>query len=421
VPSPTPQLSIRDVHRHMDDVVFAGGTDRHVGLELEWLTRTATGERPSLDRLERLVASLDVLPRAGLLSIEPGGQIELSTQPFEHPVDACEAAATDLYRLEHACTAAGIELIALGHDPERVPVRVRSGTPRYDAMAGYFADRWPAAAEMMTNTASIQLNVGYGTDERDLHRRWRLANALGPVLLASFANSPFAMGQPSGWQSTRWRHWQRIDPDRTRIPEGGDLRGAWARYALDAPVMLIRSGIDDFRPVAGGFPFGRWLDEGHELGWPTDDDLRYHLTTLFPPVRPRGWFELRYLDTLPTPFWQVAASVTTALLDDESLGDAAAHAATGTEALWADAAQLGLGHPRLASAARDLFAMVLDHLAASAPGSATEALVRTYHDHWIDRGRSPADDRLDHWRRTGEVVPRAESPIPYAAFEQVAP
>ena len=80
--------------------------------------------------------------------------------------------------------------------------------------------------------------------------------------------------------------------------------------------MFVRA--DEHRCVvpARPLPFARWIHEGHELGWPTLDDFAYHLTTLFPPVRPRGWLELRVVDALPDAWWPVAVAVTTALLDD---------------------------------------------------------------------------------------------------------
>ena len=116
----------------------------------------------------------------------------------------------------------------------------------------------------------------------------------------------------TAWKSARLANWWRIDPTRTRPawqPGGGGRRG-WLDYALDARVMLVRTA-DGFRPMPGPLTFGRWVAEGHDdVGHPTIDDLDYHLTTLFPPVRLRGWLELRYLDAVPGPWWQVATAVT---------------------------------------------------------------------------------------------------------------
>jgi glutamate--cysteine ligase len=414
VPTPLRQLQHDDVQRHVADVVFAVDGRSEIGLELEWLTRTATGARPGLPALEALVDTVGPqLPRSGRLTIEPGGQLELSTQPHRDLAETCDATIIDLYVLDAACSAAGIELVALGSDPERSPDCLRSAEPRYAAMTRYFGDRWPTALEMMANTASIQVNVGYGADEAELRRRWHLAHALGPVLLATFANSPFAQGAPTGWQSSRWRSWDRLDPARTHPAEqGADPRPAWTAYALEAPVMCIRDA-DGHHPLLTPLPFGRWVTDGHELGWPTLDDLRYHLTTLFPPVRPRGWLELRYLDVLPTPLWHVAATVATTALVDPALGAALDVILADTTDRWVDAAQLGLGHPDLATAARNVFRLVRDQLEHTRPGSDLELLVATYDEHWVARGRSPADDHLDRWRATGEVQPVSLWPTPH--------
>jgi glutamate--cysteine ligase len=421
VPSSTPELTSRDVRTYVDEVVFGGPRDHAVGLELEWLTRTLDGERPSLADLQQITGPPCLpLPHRSAITIEPGGQVELSTRPFPDAGAASLAVTSDLFALDETCTHLGIDLVALGHDPDRPPRCLRTDSPRYGAMLQYFDGTWPDAVMMMTNTASIQLNLGLGRDDEDARRRWILANELGPVLIAAFANSPFAEGRPSGWASTRWMRWMRIDPHRTapldaRLPAGD----AWHDYLWQAPVMLVRTAPHEHRPVRG-LPFGRWVDEGHELGWPTVDDLAYHLTTLFPPVRPRGWFELRYLDSLPTPFWQVATTLVTRVLDRAELGDEVRAAVAPTSGCWELAATHGLSHPGLVRAARRVFELVLADLDArvdhdTSDGAAED--VHTYFTHWLARGRTPADDRLDHWRRTGELVPPA--PVLHTAFEGV--
>ena len=130
------------------------------------------------------------------------------------------------------------------------------------------------------------------------------------------------------------------------------------------------------RPLA----FGDWIENGGALGYPTADDLAYHLTMLFPPVRPRGWFEIRYLDALPSPWWEVATRVVTALLRDGVVDDTL-RAVVGTEHLWGDAAAHGLEDDRLAVAADRCFALaaaVTDH-----------AAVADYAAHYVSR-RLPA-------------------------------
>jgi len=158
--------------------------------------------------------------------------------------------------------------------------------------------------------------------------------------------------------------------------------------------------------------FADWIDRGHELGWPTLDDLEYHLTTLFPPIRPRGWLELRMIDALPSPWWRAAAGVTAALLQD---GDAAARAARAVEPVrdkWIEAASHALAYPALAAAARECFAAALDSLRSSGADHRTVDAIDAFTDRYVARGRCPADDRLDEWTATGRLVPSPDNAEP---------
>jgi glutamate--cysteine ligase len=139
-------------------------------------------------------------------------------------------------------------------------------------------------------------------------------------------------------------------------------------------------------------PFARWIHEGHELGWPTLDDFAYHLTTLFPPVRPRGWLELRVVDALPDEWWPVAVAVTTALLDDAEAADCVAHAARAVRNRAGDAARLGCSDAEIGAAVERCFAAALPALARIGVDAATVAAAETYYERYVARGRCPADD-----------------------------
>jgi glutamate--cysteine ligase len=104
-------------------------------------------------------------------------------------------------------------------------------------------------------------------------------------------------------------------------------------------------------------PLGEWIDTGSPIGWPTADDIAYHLTMLFPPVRPRGWMEIRYLDALPSPWWEVATRVVTSLLA-VPVSDVT-RAVGGTSAMWHEAAHDALNNEPLAQAADRCFALAL--------------------------------------------------------------
>ncbi len=260
-------------------------------------------------------------------------------------------------------------------------------------MRRYFGGQGDAGEAMMTSTAAIQICLDAGCDPADVARRWQVANALLPVLLATFANSPLRSGRPTGWRSTRFAVWSAIDAGRTRMPVGPDPVEAWARYALAARVMLIRTETGPW--VADpGITFAQWLSGETAHAPPTEDDLAYHLTTLFPPVRPRGWFEIRYLDQLPDGLWQAAAAVATALIEDAAAADRALEAVEPVAALTPVAMRSAVGDPRLRRAAE----RCLDAAVAALPRLGAAALVdsvNAFRERFTSRGRCPADDLLD--------------------------
>lgn len=395
MPAPTRSLTLADIHDHVRRHCFTpAGPPGRVGVELELLTMTAgdPSRRPDPDDLFSVVDHLDV-PGGGRLTVEPGGQVELSSCPHAGAGAAIDATAAGVEGLQSALDAAGVHTAALGLDPSRPSRRIVSN-PRYDAMEAYFEGDGGAGLSMMCATASIQVNLDLG-DPADVVRRWRAAHALGPVLVAAFANSPLAVGVPTGAKSSRQQVWDALD--RTRSAPALSLlppADAWARYALAARVMLIRAGTADFQPLRENLTFADWMAEGHALGYPTAADFAYHLTTLFPPVRPKGWLELRMIDALPSPWWQVALAVTTALLDDPAALETAERTCRPVLDCWGEAAAHGLSHPGLASAARTCFAAALDALPRLGVDPGPTA---AYADRYVDRGRCPADDVVDEW------------------------
>jgi glutamate--cysteine ligase len=430
MPSSRPTRSLADAHDLAASAGFAPGPDDgdpdQVGLELEWLVfphadARATAAHATVDAARVRAAAgtqgpaPDLAPGpasgaiTGRITYEPGGQIELSSPPGPSVGAALETTAADAARLRRRLDAAGLRPVALGLDPVRPRRRVLD-TPRYRAMAEYFERTGTAGRSMMCATASLQVNVGLGRGE-EVARRWQRAHDLGPVLAATFANSPLCGNRPSGWHSTRLAVWHAIDATRTAPahPASGTTEPgpAWARYALDAHVMLIRADGECVVPQAP-LTFAEWVVDGHPAGRAGADDLAYHLTTLFPPVRPRGWLELRMLDALPDPTWRVAAAVTAALVLDAAPPDALADAVAPTRERWLDAARSGLRTRAFRDAALACFDRALDRLPAHDVDDDTIAAVREHRDRAVARGRTPADDRIDAWTRAGELVPRPE-------------
>ena len=280
-----------------------------VGLEMEWLVfdRTDATAPVAVERVRSAIGDTP-LPSGGSVSFEPGGQLEISTVRFENAQAALTALDDDHAEASGRLAQHGLRLVALGIDPERGPVRSLR-LPRYDAMELAFDHRGPHGRFMMCSTASLQINVDFGPDP---FLSWRAVSAIAPVVAAIFANSPVHQGTTARFASTRSEVWRHIDPTRTTaVPmESSDVAELWARYALDANVLLVRTP-DGAEPVVGDFTLRSWIDTGHRLGFPDTEDLRYHLTTLFPPVRPRGWMEVRMIDAIPAN----ARSVAVALID----------------------------------------------------------------------------------------------------------
>lgn len=375
-----------------------------VGAEVEWHLTSRSDRRRRIDpeSVKALLGVRDALPRRTRLSFEPGGALELSTRPAS--LRACfDDLETDRVRVEAALADEGLELLGLGLDPIRLPRRVIR-SPRYQAMEELFDQDGRAGRWMMANTAAVQvcLDLGLdasGPDVPTAHRlaeRWTLAHRLAPVLIAAFANSPLRRGEPTVWRSTRQHVWAAVDPTRSRPVPAGDPRDSWARYALDARVMAVRG--PDRWTVPRGLTFRDWL-RGEGPRPPTREDLDHHLTTLFPPVRPRGrYLELRMIDAQPGADWIVPVAVAAALLDHP----AAASAATAAlEPLWHDTSADDLYHRAATAALRDrpLAAAALACFTAARDAQShppIAAAVDRFTESFIARTRTRADDLVPH-------------------------
>ncbi|MEW6477326.1 MAG: glutamate-cysteine ligase family protein [Actinomycetota bacterium] len=406
-------LTLDVLHRFIEERCLAPSDRGLVGVEIELLTYPSSdpGVRPPAGDLAAIAEHV-VLPAGSRITLEPGGQLEISSPPLPGLGVALPGAAADLAAVSAALRASGIEPVARGLDPLRPPQRILD-RPRYAAMEAFFDVEGFAGRTMMCSTAAVQLNIETGS-AADLAARWHLAHAIGPVLVAMFAHSPVPGGGGCGPRSARQQVWSVMDPSRTAAVHGPILaedgpapgpgpRQEWLDYALRARVMMIRATPERFVAIAGPLgsdvlTFAAWMQRGHELGWPTLDDFEYHLTTLFPPVRPRGWLELRMLDTLPEPWWRVAAAVTVALLEDPDAGAVALDAVsspprgTGVADHWRSAARHGLADPALRAAAQTVFPAALEALGRLGADRDTVVAAEDFHERFVARGRCPADD-----------------------------
>lgn len=348
--------------------------------------------RPDWEEISDVIATVAALPGGSRITVEPGGAVELSGPPTDGPSAAIAALLADRAVLRAEFDRRGLDLVLLGADPVRPTQRVNPG-PRYQAMEQFFAasGSGAAGAAMMTSTASVQVNLDAGPRE-GWAQRVRLAHALGPMMIAITANSPMLGGRFTGWKSSRQRVWGQLDSARCGPILGADSddpASDWARYALRAPVMLVNT--PDAVPVTNWVPFADWADGRAVLGGrrPTEADLEYHLTTLFPPVRPRRWLEIRYLDSVPDALWPAVVFTLTTLLDDPEAAAIAAEATAPVATAWDRAAQTGLADRHLQNAAITCVATAAER----APAELTESMALLTRS--VQEGRCPADDFAD--------------------------
>jgi glutamate--cysteine ligase len=412
-------ISEEEAEAHVHGICFKTGPPRRTGVELEWLVHDGRDPQRAVSpgRIAAAVADLRGLTLRSSLTQEPGGQLELSSPPAGSLTECVETVAADLAAVRERLDIHRLKLAGHGHDPWHGPRRLLE-LPRYNAMEEYFDRAWPAGRSMMCSTASVQvcLDAGTATAGPDGYvGRWRLAHLLGPVLVAAFANSPLSRGRPTGMRCTRQAVWAALEPARTLAPgDAEDPRDAWTRYALDATVLCLR-GEGQRWTAPAGLTFRRWIRERRPRP-PTLDDLAYHLTTLFPPVRPQGHLEFRMIDAQPgDDGWIVPLAVTAALLDDPAAGQAARRAVLPLAAwtrqpaprntAWRRATRCGLADPVLRTAAAGCFAAAQEALSRLDASTRIREAVAAFADRYVDRGRCPADDLLEGSGRRPALVP----------------
>ncbi|KRA29986.1 MULTISPECIES: glutamate-cysteine ligase family protein [unclassified Nocardioides] len=396
--------------------VFASTSEDLIGLECEWPVRRIDDPlaRPDLHVLQRMGDG--PLPSAGIVTVEPGGQIELSSAPERSVGDAIRAVEADATTLHARLRDAGLEPDSVAVDAIRSPRRILD-RPRYRAMEAHFDRSGAAGRWMMCNTASVQVNIS--NDPVDPFARWRVLNHIGPVLLAMFANSAARDAGKTTWASARQGIWWNIDASRTRpVAMTADPAADWLAYAMAAKVFFIQTqgptspcGVG----VTTDMTFAEWFENGHLLGWPTVDDFRYHLTTLFPPVRPRGWVELRVLDALP-PQVRGAAALAVATACADGVRDQVLATVPATDDLWMVAARDGLASRRLNTAAQVLASLVATGVPRVADTDHVE-LLRDFLDAYTRKGMTPG---MHSWLplpvslagpSAGTMLPMEESPV----------
>ncbi len=341
------------------------------------------------------------LSNGGMLTFEPGAQVEHSTKVHLSGAAALADVEATIALLRSAFAAKGVRLAAVGldvwHPVNEVPQQLRAG--RYTAQAAYYRQRGHWGAVMMRHTASLQINLDLGP-EGVWQERWLVSNLLSPFLTATFACSP----GPDA-VSTRSQAWQELDPTRSGFPallvSGGtsDPRAQWAAAAFEADVMLIRVSDEHFVPGCPGRRFIDWITDGHSrLGWPTVEDLNYHLTTLFFEIRARGFLELRAGEGVPDHIRPAQVVLASALLYDDQARSEALSLLDGCRGdlpdIWRRAAAVGVHDDELKDLACRLWTIALAgarRLPKGWVGERNLALTESFLEKYTACGRVPAD------------------------------
>jgi glutamate--cysteine ligase len=238
------------------------------------------------------------------VSLEPGGQFELSGAPLETIHDICEETGQHLQEVKVVADELGIGFLGLGFHPtmrrDQAPVMPKG---RYKIMREYMPKVGNLGLDMMFRTCTVQANLDFGS-EADMVAKFRTSLALQPICTALFANSPFIEGKPSGFVSARANVWTDTDPDRTGMLDFVFRDGfgfeAYARYALGVPMYFAkRDGryIDLAGKSFKAFMDGKLAELAGEK--PTMKDWADHTTTIFPEVRLKQYLEMRGADSGP--------------------------------------------------------------------------------------------------------------------------
>jgi glutamate--cysteine ligase len=362
------------------------------------------------------------------ITLEPGGQLELSGAPLRTIHETCSEFQTHLDLMRRVSEPLGIVWLGLGihpiHPVEQIPVMPKA---RYRIMRRYLPTRGSRSLVMMFQTATVQANFDYAS-EADMVEKLRVSLAVSPIVSAIYANSSLSDGKANGFITKRLYAWEDTDPDRTGLlpiafePDFGYRR--YVEWALDAPMFFIVRG-DHYQP-GNGLTFRRFLREGYGELRATLADFDRHLTTLFPDVRLKNIIEVRGADAVPPGLTCSLPALWKGLLYDAEARAAAwelvafsTHAVR--SAARSDVARRGLaaefgGRPVL-DLARELVAISRAGLRRIGHSGRTEPDERSFLDpifEQLERGASPGQVILERWE--GEWKKSLDRLIEYARY-----
>jgi len=345
------------------------------------------------------------------LSLEPGGQFELSGRPFPCAHACREELLHHVAQAKAIGAELGIDWVGVGYRPfGRTADMPWMPKVRYGVMRAYLPTRGRLALDMMLMTATVQANFDFESEE-DMAAKMRAAMGVSPVVTAMWANSFLVDGKDEGWASYRYEVWRHTDPDRCGLlpfvfePDFGYRR--WVEYALDVPMFFVRRGGKYLR--ASHLTFRRFLQEGLEGHRATLGDFEDHLTTLFPEVRLKTVIEVRGADVADTEMNAALTALWKGILYDRDALAAAEALTAGLSfeerlRLQADVARQGLrarcAKGAVLDLARELYRIAAEGLRRQDCRNAAgddERVVLAGAEKVVETGLAPADVWRARW------------------------
>jgi glutamate--cysteine ligase len=355
------------------------------------------------------------------ITLEPGGQFELSGAPVQTLHETCDEVNTHLDQVRTVAAELGVGFLGVGFQPkwarDEIPWMPKG---RYAIMRRYMPTMGALGLDMMTRTCTVQVNLDFDS-EADMARKMRVGVGLQPVATALFANSPFTCGKPNGFLSYRSHVWTQTDPVRCgMLPfvfENGMGFERYAEHVLDVPMyFVVRDGhyVDASGQSFRDFLAGKLPALPGE--WPTLADWEDHLTTLFPEVRLKRYIEMRGADGGPWGRLCALPALWVGLVYDSIALDEACQLVgewrvADIVRLREDVPRLGLkaeiGGRTLREVAADVTAIAaggLQRRAMSGIHDPDERSYLTYLREIVETGRTPADELLEayetRWNRS---------------------
>ncbi|MBL0404794.1 glutamate--cysteine ligase [Microvirga aerilata] len=360
----------------------------------------------------------------GAISLEPGGQFELSGAPLATLHDTARETAQHLADAKAVGDRLGIAFLTLGMSP----LWTRGETPvmpkaRYGIMTNYMPKVGTLGLDMMYRTSTVQVNMDYAS-EADMVKKLRVSLALQPIATAIFANSPFTDGKPNGYLSMRSNIWLDTDRDRTGMMafafEDGFGYERYVDWALDVPMYFVKRD-STYHDVAGASFHDLFAGKLAQLPGEraTRSDWANHVSTLFPEVRLKRYLEMRGADVGNLEHIVALSAFWTGILYDEAALDGAWElvknwSAEEREQLRADVPTLAL---KATIAGRTVQDIARDALALSRAGLARRACLDeagrdetrhlAYAEEIVDSGRTAAERLLERYHGAwgGSVLP----------------